>query len=395
MPTLIDGVSTRFSTDFYAIQAVQQGVGIDPGASFAGSSPGVVSLEAGYKEAHVSMRAERWDARPVDVDGWEDIDDIPFVEVHSAGALMLRGFDEGTVGLDLASFGSGRVQVLARGRHRFDPGSAIDLEAVEPEEWLLRFYPVEGAPDPMAGGPRRLAAGGGQTRAPRSPWLAAVHGFTTTGWADVLSGSHGFAIAQLALWTSTAPLNRLDLARRMVQRMPPYEMGGPDSESTLVPPRVSRRGDADALATLSGRAQIGTVGEVIDALHELGLLLVEVRDGENLLVPNPSPRLAWEQAGLTGDRLVRARSRALEREHPGIATTISFAVWWCGERGLSATPRAMAIRWCVSVDDVVGGLRFLGGVGRVRADRELTFNSELDPDEPITLWKAEKPRVGR
>lgn len=397
MPTLIDGVSTRFATDFHMIQAVQQGVAINPGASFAGSSPGVVSLEAGYKEAHVSMRAERWDARPADVDGWEDIDDLPFVEVNSAGALMLRGFDEGTVGLDLSGFGSGRVQVLARGRHRFDPGSPIDLQTVEPEEWLLRFYPIDGAPDPMAGGPRRIAGGGGFSRpsTSTSPWLAAVRGYRSSGWSSLLSQSPGFSLAQWTLRLVTTPMNRLELAQHMAQRMPPWEFGGPDAESLALPAPQGRRASPDPLASTTNREAIVTIGEAIDALVDLGLLLTEMRDGEPVHIPNPAPTPAWVRLGLSGQQLVTFRSRDLEGDHGGMAATISFAVAWCHERGLTATPRAMALRWCTSIENLVLGLRLLGGSGRVRADQELGFDTELGPDQVITLWKPEAGRAAR
>lgn len=388
MPSLIDAVSTRFATDFHIIQAVQKGVGINPGASFAGSTPGVVSLEAGFKEAHISIQAERWDGRPADTGGWEDLDDIPFEEVQTAGKLILQGFDNGTVGLDLSGFGSGRVQVLARGRHRFEPGSPIGFQTVEPEEWLLRFYPIEGSPDPMAGGPRRIAGGGGLSRpsTSTSPWLAAVRGFRSTGWSSVLS-SQGFHLAYMTLAMVTAPLSRQELAQQMAKRMPPWELGGSDAESLPLPAPVGRGASVDLLASLTGRDAVNTIGDSIDALVDLGLLLTEMRDGARVHIPNPAPVPAWVRLGLSGEQLVKARARYIEGDHGGIATTISFAVAWCRERGLTATPRAMALRWGTSVDDLVGGLRLLGGSGRVRADQQLGFDTELDPDQAITLWK--------
>jgi len=397
MPSLIDAVSTRFATDFHIIQAVQEGVGINPGASFAGSTPGVVSLEAGFKEAHVSMRAERWDGRPADTAGWEDLDDIPFEEVPTAGKLILQGFDDGNVGLDLSGFGSGRVQVLARGRHRFEPGSPIDLQAVEPEVWLLQFYPVEGAPDPMAGGPRRIAGGGGFSRpsTSTSPWLAAVWGYRSSGWSSLLSQSPGFSIAQWTLRLVTTPLSRRELAQHMAQRMPPWEFGGLDAESLALPAPTGRRASPDPLASMTNREAIVTIGEAIDAMVDLGLLLTEVRDGEPVHIPNPAPLPAWVRLGLSGEQLVKVRSRDLESDHGGIATTISFAVAWCHETGLTATPREMALRWCTSVEGLIQGLRLLGGSGRVRADQELGFDTELGPDQVITLWKPEAGRSAR
>jgi hypothetical protein len=377
------------------LSAVQEGVAPDPGASFAGSTPGTISLEAGNKYSRIRIRAERWDGRPPPTDDWEDVDDIPFEEVSSAGKLVLSGFDTGEVGLDISGLGRGRVQVFARGRHRYHYGSHNFDETLDPEEWLLRLYPHDGPIEPMAGGPRRIAGGGGLSRTTGSPWLAAVRGFRTSGWDSVLSSSHAFYLANLALLSTEGPLTRLDLAAQMARRMPPWELGGPDSESLEVPPRPSSRGELDPLARLSGRPQVDTIGAAIDALVSIGLLLVEERHGVRLLVPNPAPESAWERVGMTGEALAGARSRALENEHRGMATNIAYAVAWRGDDGLTATPRAMAIRWCTTVDDAIGGLRLLGGSGRVRADPPLEFDSEIDPDSPLTLWRGYPPAVVR
>jgi hypothetical protein len=389
---LVDAVETELSTDFAILNAVQDGV-YYPGspASFAASGPGLIVLEAGNKYSRISIRAERWDSRPPPSDEWEDVDDIPFEEVPSAGKLVLSGFDLGEAGLDVSGLGRGRVQVLARGRHRYDYTSDADVDGIDPEEWLLRLYPLDGPVDPMAGGPRRIAGGGGLAPLSAPPWLAAVLGFRTSGWTTALVSSHGFYLANLALLTSTAPLTRLELASRMAQRMPPWELGGPDATSLEVPPRPSHRDNLDPLAQASNRARIETIGDAIDALLSIGLLLVEERDGDRLLVPNPSPKAAWESLGLSGVSLAWARTQALEADHRNIASNIGYAIAWCGEDGLSGTPRAMAIRWCTSIDDVLGGLRLLGGSGRAVSDRELGFDVEIDPDEALTLRKGDPP----
>ncbi len=122
------------------------------------------------------LRAERWDAKPPLTDEWEDYDDLPFIEVSTAGKLMIGGFDPGEVGLDLAGLGAGRVQVLARGRHRYRYNSGPPQEGTAPEEWVIRFHPVDRSPDPMAGGPRRIAGEGGNAPLVRTPWQWALHG---------------------------------------------------------------------------------------------------------------------------------------------------------------------------------------------------------------------------
>lgn len=388
MPKLIHAVETEFVTDFAILTAGQDGVDPDPGyLSFAVSSPGLANFRTGTKYSRVSIRAERWGSRPPIPDDWEDQDDIPFEEVPTAGKLILSGVDPSDVGLDVSGLGRGRVRVLARGRHRYHYGSPVDVDSIAPEDWLLQLYPQDGPIDPMAGGPRRIAGTGGFSRTMGSPWRAAVLGFRATGWSDRLVSSHGYYLAELALLSATASLTRLELASRMARLMPPGELGGPDAETLAIPPRPSLRGEVDPLAELSGRTEIATIGDTIDALVSIGLLLVEERAGMHLLAPNPSPQPAWERLGLTGERLVWARTRALE-EHLGSASDIAKAVLWRGDKGLTTTPRAMAIRWCTEVDDIVGGLRLLGGSLRVTADRDLGFDTELDADQPITLWKA-------
>lgn len=392
MPALLHAVQTEFTTDFAIVTAAQEGVEPAVEVSFAGSGPGFVRMEAGSKNSHVSIRAERWDQRPPLVDGWEDVDDLPFEQDPSAGALMLNGFDPGTVGLDLGGFGGGRVRVSARGRHRYSYGSDVDTDGLPPEEWLLQLYPLDGPVDPMVGGPRRIAGAGGLARRGRTRWQEAVRALDTSGWSSVLTGSPGFSILRQALWSTSAPVTRLELAMRMARGLPPWTMGGPDAESMAIPPRPSfgaGDGEEDALAGLSGRPRVSTIGEAIDAVLSIGLLLIEQRGGEALLIPNPAPQPTWERGALSGPALVVARSRALEDDHGRIADTIGFAVRWCGEEGLTATPRAMALRWCTTVDDVVGGLRLLGGSGRVTSDRDLGFDTELDADEPLTLRRGE------
>src|SRR5664279_817698 len=113
-------------------------------------------MTCGTKFANVSVRAERWDDRPDRIEGWEDEDELCFEEIVGDGALVLSGFDAGEVGLELSGLGAARVHVLARGRHRYGYSSG-NVDELPPEEWLLRFYPVEAPHDPLAGGPRRIA----------------------------------------------------------------------------------------------------------------------------------------------------------------------------------------------------------------------------------------------
>jgi hypothetical protein len=289
--------------------------------------------------------------------------------------------------------GGGRVQVFARGRHRYSYSSDSDVEAMEPENWLLRLFPLEGPIDPMAGGPRRIAGEGegGMAIPVPTPWRAALLGFETSGWSDLLSNARGFVGVRGGLWRAGMAVTRLELASLMAQGMPPWELGGPDSESI----EFSARADPDRLdklETLVGDA-ISTLGDAIDAVVELGLLLVEERGGERVFIPNPSPMPAWERTGMTDQTLVRARARALGRRHREISSDIVAAVAWLPDEGLRATPREMALRWSTNVDDVVGGIRMLTGSGSVTSDRELGFDVDLEADGAIVLWPARSPSL--
>ncbi|MES2093775.1 MAG: hypothetical protein V4531_08185 [Actinomycetota bacterium] len=385
MTTLVDVVETEFDTDFAILTLNQSEVFTPNIASFAFSAPGLLRLECGTKYPRVRVRVERWDSRPPLTAGWDDVDELPFEEIPAGGELTVSGFDPGDVGLDIDGLGRARVQVLARGRHRYSYGSHFEGDVLAPEAWLMRLYTSAGPIDPMAGGPRRIAGGGGLSPAAGSPWKAAVLGYRMAGWADALGGSEGFRLAEGALLSLERPLTRAGLAKRMVRWMPPWEAGGPDSESMELPRRRSDRRESDPLETVFGRGPIVTIGDAIDALVDIGLLLVENRAGQRLLVPNPSPERAWEHLGMTGEALVSARSHALDNAHARIATDIASAVDWVPTEGVTATLRSMAIRWSTTVEDVLGGIRLLGGTGRVTSDRDLGFDAEIDPDETLVL----------
>ncbi|MBO1740478.1 hypothetical protein [Leifsonia sp. TF02-11] len=382
MPRLVAFAQTELTTDFAILRVSQPERDDVLGFSFATTASGVISLGPGNKNSRVSVRVERWDSRPPTLDGWEDLDDMPFLEVPGAGPLVIAGFDPGETSLEIDGLGQSRVQVYANGRHRYHYGSPVDVDTLPPEQWLLRLYPSDDA-DPLVGGPRRNAGDGGLRSLPTNLWNAVLRNLRSTGWSDLLFQS-AFGTLEQALWSAGGPVPRSELAALMVGHMRPGKKGGLDSESRWLGYAPVRHEEPDVLASLTGRHFTVTVGDAIDAVLELGLLLIERRGGEQLLLINPAPEPAWERIEMSGERLRHARLRA-GRDHDEIATDLIAAIAWCGEAGLTATPRQMAIRWAASVNEVVGGLRILGGGGQLEPGNNIEFDSEFDPDEPLTL----------
>ena len=388
MSHIIDSVVADLATDFAILHARQEGADWDAGnlTPFAATSPGFVGMQAGTKYAYLHVVIERWDGPPFADLAWEDSDELPFEEDPTAGILKIAGFDDTDIGLDVSGLGTARVQVFARGRHRYPYDAVVDPES--PEEWLLRFYPVSGEHQPLSGPPRRSAGPNPTQSTVVTPWRGAVLALRSSGWSDVLVSSHGFYLAQLALLMTHGPVTRQQLAAQMARYMAPWELGGADAEHLPVPPRGLFGDQADPLTSYGGGHPIGVIGDAIDALLDIGLLLRETRQGKELLIANPAPEPAWERLGMEGSVVVGLRSRALAEQHNGAASDIKSAVAWTRHDGLTTTARAMALRWSTTVDDIVGGLRIITGTGDVVANRELGFDADIDADETLRLWSA-------
>ena len=182
---------------------------------------GAVQGMCGTKYAQVLLRVERWSARPVLDDLWEDVDELPFEAVPDGGVLRLHGFDplEGEGGLVLDGFRMGRVRVrvLARGRHRYHYGDHVD-ETRPPEEWLMQFFPHPGPADPLAGAPRRLAGMSPFGEGPTTGWGAAVQAWRQTGWDSYLNSSSGYRAIRSGLYTARRPVTRTALAELSAAR---------------------------------------------------------------------------------------------------------------------------------------------------------------------------------
>lgn len=377
-------VETTFDTDFAILSACQStGPDSDVG-TFALTTPGALSASCGTKYARAHVRAERWDSRPPVAENWEDADELPFVEVPDAGPIELAGFDPSSARLDVAGLGNARVQVYATGRHRYHYGDGILGDALPPEQWLLRFFPTDGVPDPLAGGPRRLGGEGALYTSAPDPWRAALRAVEISGWYEVLWPSAVFQSVRSALWSAGGPASEDELARLMLRGKAPFELGGAEALGQVIPPY---RDEPDQLAEVTGRATPLTAGDALDAMRDLGLLVTEERSGHRLLIPNPAPEPAWVRRAREGedaDSIRRIRLNTLRHLHGLLATDLTRALRWAEVDGLRSTPRKLALRLATTVDEVRGALRYLVESGEAIADTEIGFDTVLEADQ--TVW---------
>ena len=342
MITRLGFAQAHFDTDFSIVTAHQ--VPIDPeSGSFAGSTVGGVTGLAGTKYANVSARAERWTGRPEFDNSWDDIDELPFVEDEDGGPLRLAGFDPSQAdGLDLRGFGSGRVRVMARGRHRYNYSSGTDrVDSLPPEEWLFQFFPTDGPPRPLDGGPRRLAGIAPFGGPPRSGWSSAVHAWEQTGWGSYLYASPGYRALNRALRVTehaVTPSALAERAYRYVGRRPGERPEMPaDPLAFSVDPPLDMN---DPLASSTGLPTT-TLGEAIEALRQLQLLLTSVRGGNDILVPNPDPGFVWDSISLTESETEHARRQLAMRISVGSQRTSRSR--WGGFPKRGCAPRSP--RW--------------------------------------------------
>lgn len=167
MAELLGAIEQELTTDFAMLsvpQADNPASGLIP--HFAVSEPAAITLQCGSKYAEVSIRVERWSARPAPLDGFEDWDELPFEALSHAGPMRAIGFDDGGPGddtLDVNGLGRARASILARGRHAFDEHEQTQ------EQWLVRLWPDRDDLDAMAGGPRQVMSRAGYPLRGRPP----------------------------------------------------------------------------------------------------------------------------------------------------------------------------------------------------------------------------------
>jgi hypothetical protein len=386
MADLLGATETAFETDFAILGASQGNVSAAAG-TFAGSSIGGLSAHCGTKYAGVHVRTERWSGRPEFDNSWEDMDELPFQAIVGGGPLQISGFDPPSDdhGLDLEGFGSGRVLILAKGRHRYYYGDVED--ELPPEEWLLQFFPQEGTPNPLAGPPRRLVGFAPFSKwEKQSGWKAAIHAWDQTGWHSHLFNSPGYYAVHLGMSLAARAIDARNLASQsssFTRNGSPNPLPFPEDPLNI---RLAERID-DPLAALYG-APVQTLGEAIDAMRHLNLLLDVVRGDETLLVPNPAPENVWEAKSMTEQEIRLIRLQIGYADFRSIAEDIVIAVSWAGEKGLKTTIQEMGTRWSTTSAAIRGGLALSALTSGVSTDPTLDNEKGDDDQLPIVITKT-------
>jgi hypothetical protein len=385
MAELLSSVEFEFSTDFAIMNVMQAGESPGPPGGFAGSVPGGLGALCGAKYSRVSTRLERWSAAPPLDNSWDDMDELPFEALDHGGLVQASGFDQPPTdeGLSLDGFETGRVRVLARGRHRYYYGGDVDYAALPREEWLLQFFPASGHPQPLAGGPRRLAGPGMQGARWSTGWTSALHAWTQTGWSAFLLGSRGFSAVSSALHNLQRPVSAFELATvasRLIWRAPNQAVTALDAADPFSTPIGGGAPRPDPLADIHGSPQ-NTIGDAIAAMRALRLLISTGLGEDELLIPNPAPGFVWESTPLEDKLIVALRVQIGSRDFGPLADDIGNALLWAGPAGLDTTTRELALRWSTDVRSIRGALSLLQEKGAITAD----IPSEQLDDAPLLI----------
>lgn len=367
-------VEAEFSTDFAIVNAAQAQHGAASG-SFAGTCPGALSAMCGTKYAAVHIRAERWDARPPYARGWEDADELPFAGIAGGGPLMLGGFDDTDIGLDVDDLGSARALLYARGRHRY--GYSDFRPELPPEEWLLQVFPTAPVFDVLAGDPRRLSGGAPFGPRQNTGWSAAMHAWSQTGWHHYLYRCPWFYEINLALSIARRPISREELARTA---LPFNEKGAAKDPAAAVHPlavalqpallqehpnqmlldmQAAAAESISQVATVAGVPEMRVLGDFIQALCNLGLLLPMQRNGEELLVPNACPGMVWDVVEIPEGNRGGLLEQIGYADFRHVAEDLRNLLGWAPAHRLRTTARSVAVRLAVAPPDVLGAIDLL------------------------------------
>jgi hypothetical protein len=212
-----------------------------------------------------------------------------------------------------------------------------------------------------------------------------MHAWRQTGWYSKLFVAPGFSAIYSGLYRSGHGVTARTLAAASVSqiRRRPNEpaFDGDDPLDTPVGPPIQAE---DFLARVAD-AETGTLGQIIDAMRKIDLLLTLEREGQELLIPNPDPGFVWERVPLTEREIVAMRQQIGYADFRQIADDLANALRWVADAGLDTTIRQLALRWSTSAPNVRGGLSLLEATGTLRSSWTGTEAETGNDDAPIFL----------
>ncbi len=296
--------------------------------------------------------------------GYEDSDEVPWRGVDD-GPVVIAGFDydQPVASLDVNDIDPTRVRICASGRYRFDYDDAS--EGLPPEKWLLQFWPDHDGTDELYRRPRRMGGPPPFSLRFSSAWLTAMHAWRSAGWPALLGSIRSVHWVRVPLIREQRPLTAEELS-----------VAG--DTSGALPAH-----DAELLAPAFGT--VDSWGSLIEAMNRVGLLaVVPTADGPAFL-PNPAPPPVWTVVDMDDSRAEHLKRRAQIQVYGTYVPDIEQLVRW-SPAPFTATPRMIAVRLALPVDDIVETLRLvdLTDPGRVQGDLD-------DLDLPITIAPPPDP----